>query len=52
MCVDEVMSVAKEETLDKRLLLKRCSFNFLFSGDDWLGTPRYLNTESNLETEE
>lgn len=45
MCVDEVMSVSKEETLDKRLLLKRCSFNVLFSGDDWLGTPRYLNTE-------
>ena len=44
-CVDEVLSVSTEETLDKRLLLKRCSFDVLFSGDDWLATPRYLNTE-------
>lgn len=44
-CVDEVLFVSTEETMDKRLLLKRCSFDVLFSGDDWFGTPRYLNTE-------
>ena len=44
-CVDEVLFVSTEETMDKRLLLKRCSFDVLFSGDDWFGTPRYRNTE-------
>ena len=44
-CVDEVVTVTIEETEDKMLLLKNHPFDVLFSGDDWKGSERYLNTE-------
>ncbi len=44
-CVDEVAIISNEETVDKVLAWKRFKFNVLFSGDDWKGTPRFLQTE-------
>ena len=44
-CVDEVAIISNEETVDKVLAWKKFKFNVLFSGDDWKGTPRFLQTE-------
>lgn len=44
-CVDEVAIVSIEETLDKLLAWEKFKFNVLFSGSDWKGTPRFLETE-------
>ena len=44
-CVDKAEIVSIEETLDKMLAWKRFGFNVLFSGSDWKGTPRFLETE-------
>lgn len=44
-CVDEVAIVSIEETFDKLLAWEKFKFNVLFSGDDWKGTPRFLETE-------
>lgn len=44
-CVDRAEIVSIEETLDKILAWKRFGFNVLFSGSDWKGSPRFLETE-------
>ena len=44
-CVDEVSIVSIEETFDKLLAWEKFNFNVLFSGDDWKGTQRFLETE-------
>ncbi len=44
-CVDEVAIISNEETVDKVLAWQKFKFNVLFSGDDWKGTPRFLQTE-------
>lgn len=43
--VDEAELVTIEETDDKMLALNKFKFDVLFSGDDWKGTERYLQTE-------
>lgn len=47
-CVDEVIPVSISETENKMLLYKNHPFDVLFSGDDWKGTPRYLQTEKDF----
>ena len=47
--VDRAELVSVEETDDKLLALKRFKFDVLFSGDDWKGTERYINTEKQFE---
>lgn len=44
-CVDKTVVVTFEEVDDKMLLLKKHSFDVLFSGDDWKGSERYVKTE-------
>ena len=44
-CVDRAEVVSIEETLDKLLVWNKFKFNVLFSGSDWKGTPRFLETE-------
>ena len=44
-CVDEVILVNAEETSDKLLVFRKKPFDVLFSGDDWKGSERYLQTE-------
>ncbi len=44
-CVDEVVVVNAEECENKLLVLEKYKFDVLFSGDDWKGTQRYINTE-------
>ena len=44
-CVDQVILVNAEETSNKLLVFQRLPFNVLFSGDDWKGSERYIQTE-------
>lgn len=44
-CVDEAVIISSEETVDKMLAWKKFNFDVLFSGDDWKGTERFLQTE-------
>lgn len=44
-CVDKAEVVSIEETYDKILAWEKFQFNTLFSGSDWKGTPRFLETE-------
>ncbi len=44
-CVDKVVVTNEEECENKMIALKKYKFDVLFSGDDWKGTPRYINTE-------
>lgn len=46
--VDKAELVTVSETLDKKLALDKFHFDVLFSGDDWKGTARYLETEKEL----
>lgn len=48
-CVDKAEVVSIEETLDKMLAWKRFGFNVLFSGSDWKGTDRFLETEKQFK---
>ena len=48
-CVDKAEIVSIEETLDKMLAWKRFGFNILFSGSDWKGTERFLETEKQFK---
>ena len=48
--VDEVAVVSIEETENKMLALERFGFNVLFSGDDWKGSERYLETEREFKS--
>ena len=47
-CVDEVIQVSIDEINDKMLLLQKHPFDVLFSGDDWKGSARYLQTEKDF----
>lgn len=40
--VDECVIV---DTLDKEKILEKIAFEALFIGDDWKGSPRWINTE-------
>ena len=44
-CVDKAELVTIELTNDKLLAQENFGFDVLFSGDDWKGTERYINTE-------
>ena len=48
-CVDRAEIVSIDETLDKILAWKRFKFNVLFSGSDWKGTDRFLETEKSFK---
>ena len=48
-CVDKAEIVSIEETLDKMMAWKRFGFNILFSGSDWKGTERFLETEKQFK---
>lgn len=48
-CVDRAEIVSIDETLDKMLAWKRFGFNVLFSGSDWKGTTRFLETEKQFK---
>ena len=43
--VDKVILVNTEETNDKMKILKKIDFDVLFSGSDWKGSERYIQTE-------
>lgn len=48
-CVDEAVIISTEETVDKLLAWKKFKFNVLFSGDDWKGTERFIQTEQQFK---
>lgn len=48
-CVDRAEIVSIEETLDKMLAWKRFQFDVLFSGSDWKGSSRFLETEKQFQ---
>lgn len=48
-CVDKAEVVSIEETLDKMLAWEKFRFNILFSGSDWKGTERFLETEKQFK---
>ena len=50
-CVDKAEIVSIDETLDKILAWKRFQFNVLFSGSEWKGTARFLETEKQFKDE-
>ncbi len=47
--VDDAILVTIEETDDKMLVLPRVHFDVLFSGDDWKGSERYIQTEKQFK---
>ena len=47
--VDETHIVDTETTIDKMLALKKFDYNVLFVGDDWKGTPRFIETEKQFK---
>jgi len=44
-CVDEVIIV---DTLDKSEIYKNVMFDAIFIGDDWKGSPRWIETEKSM----
>lgn len=48
-CVDEVVIISSEETVDKVLAWNKFKFDVLFAGDDWKGTERFIKTEQELK---
>ena len=48
-CVDEVAMVNSEETVDKIVAWNRFHFDVLFAGDDWKGSPRFIETQKQFE---
>ena len=44
--VNRAELVTIEETNDKMLALEKFKFDVLFSGDDWKGSERYMQTEA------
>ena len=44
-CVDRVVLIDIETTNNKLVALEKFKFDVLFSGDDWKGSQRYLDTE-------
>jgi len=47
--VDEVAIINTQVTVDKMLALEKFSYNKLFVGDDWKGTPRFIETEKQFK---
>ena len=47
--VDEAHVINIETTIDKMLALKKFDYNVLFVGDDWKGTPRFIETEKQFK---
>lgn len=47
--VDDAILVTIEETDDKLKVLPRVHFDVLFSGDDWKGSERYIQTEKQFK---
>lgn len=47
--VDEAVIIDTKVTVDKMLALKKFNFNKLFVGDDWKGTPRFIETEKQFK---
>lgn len=47
--VDEAHIIDIETTIDKMLALKKFNYNVLFVGDDWKGTPRFIETEKQFK---
>lgn len=47
--VDEAVIIDTKVTVDKMLALKKFGFNILFVGDDWKGTPRFIETEKQFK---
>ena len=47
--VDEAVIIDTKVTVDKMLALKKFGFNKLFVGDDWKGTPRFIETEKQFK---
>lgn len=50
-CVDEVHIINTEVTVDKSLAKSKFNYNLLFVGDDWKGTPRFIETERRFKEE-
>lgn len=50
-CVDLAEIVSIEETFNKLLAWEKFHFNVLFSGSDWMGTSRFLETEKQFKNE-
>lgn len=48
-CVNKATLVDIETTNNKMLALEKFNFDVLFSGDDWKGTERYINTEKQFK---
>lgn len=44
-CVDKAVVISSEETVDKVMAWNKFNFNVLFSGDDWKGSERFIQTE-------
>ena len=44
-CVDKAVLIDIETTNNKLVALEKFKFDVLFSGDDWKGSQRYLDTE-------
>ena len=47
--VDEAHIIDTQTTIDKMLALKKFDYNVLFVGDDWKGTPRFIETEKQFK---
>lgn len=44
-CVDEAVVITTQETVDKVMAWNKFHFDVLFSGDDWRGSERFIQTE-------
>ena len=44
-CVDEVVMVDTETTVDKVLAWNKFHYNVLFAGSDWQGSERFKETD-------
>ena len=50
-CVDEVHIINTEVTVDKSLAKSMFDYDVLLVGDDWKGTPRFIETERRFKEE-
>ena len=51
-CVDLAEVVSIEETFDKMLAWNKFHFNVLFSGSDWKGSSRFIETEAQFKAKD
>ncbi len=47
--VDEAHIIDTQTTIDKMLALEKFNYNVLFVGDDWKGSPRFIETEKQFK---